>query len=76
MTAVEHEPGSTVVVAQRQSPPDRPVTGCRGVNWSRSAWREFVLLAAVYGLYTLTRRLTAGRAHQALANAHAALRAE
>jgi hypothetical protein len=35
-----------------------------------------VLLAAIYELYTLTRRVTAGSAGEAVANARAALRAE
>src|SRR5690349_14881917 len=76
MTAVAQEPGWTVVGARRPSSPDRSVTARRGGFWSRPAWREFVLLAAVYDLYTLTRRVTAGGAGEAAANARAALRAE
>ena len=62
MTAVEQEPGWTVAGARRPSSPDRSVTARRGGFWSRPAWRELVLLAAVCELYTLTRRVTAGGA--------------
>ena len=75
MTAVEQEPGWTVAGARPPSSPDGSVTALRWF-WSRPAWREFVLLAAVYELYTLTRRVTAGGAGEAAANARAALRAE
>jgi hypothetical protein len=58
MTAIEHEPAWTVAVASRATSSTVSVAAARrsGV-WSRSAWREFLLLAAVYELYSLTRRL-------------------
>jgi hypothetical protein len=43
---------------------------------SRAAWREFALLAGVYALYTATRRITAGGADRAIANARHVLRVE
>jgi hypothetical protein len=43
---------------------------------SRAAWREFALVAAVYGLYTATRRISAGGADQAIGNARRVLRIE
>ena len=74
MTAVEHEPGWTVAVARQPSTSDGSAR--RGGFWSRPAWREFVLLTAVYELYTLTRRVTAGDVDDALTNARDVLRAE
>ncbi|HZC53134.1 MAG TPA: phosphatase PAP2 family protein [Mycobacterium sp.] len=72
MTAVEQEPGTAVAVA-----PSAPTVPARRSGfWSRPAWREFVLLAAVYGLYALTRRITAGSADDAVSNAGRVLRAE
>jgi hypothetical protein len=75
MTAVEHEPGWTVGIAHRPSSSTASVEARRGF-WTRPAWREFVLLAAVYELYTLTRRVTAGGADDAVTNARDVLRAE
>ncbi|HYS37890.1 MAG TPA: phosphatase PAP2 family protein [Pseudonocardiaceae bacterium] len=76
MSAVEHEPGWTVAVARRASSSTASVTTRRAGFWSRPAWREFALLAAVYELYTLTRRLTAGDVGVAVTNARDVLRAE
>jgi hypothetical protein len=64
MTAIEHEPSWTVAAADRRA------------RWWRPAMREFVLLAAVYELYTLTRRIAAGDAGDAVANARGVLRVE
>jgi hypothetical protein len=64
MTAIEHEPSWTADAAHRRA------------HWRRPAMREFVLLAAVYELYTLTRRIAAGDAGDAVANAHHVLRME
>jgi hypothetical protein len=44
--------------------------------FSRAARREFTLLAGVYALYTAARRITAGGADRAIANAHHVLRFE
>lgn len=43
---------------------------------SRAAWRELALIAAVYELYTATRRISAGGADDAIANARRVLRVE
>jgi hypothetical protein len=76
MTAVEHEPGWTAAVARRSSSSTASVETRRGGFWSRPAWREFALLAAVYELYTLTRRVTAGDVGVAAKNAREVLRVE
>jgi hypothetical protein len=76
MTAVEHGPGWTVAGARRPWSPDSSATARRGRLWLRPAWREIALLAAVYELYTLTRRVTAGGAGEAIAHARVALRME
>jgi hypothetical protein len=76
MTAVEDEPGTTVAGARRPPSPDGSVAARRSGFWARPAWREFVLLAGVYGLYTSTRRVAAGGTGEAVANAHAVLRTE
>jgi PAP2 superfamily len=76
MSAVEHEPGWTVAVARRPSSSTASVATRRAGFWSRPAWREFLLLAAVYELYTLTRRVTAGDFGVAVTNARDVLRVE
>jgi hypothetical protein len=76
MTAIEQEPSLTVALTRRPSSSSASVSACRRGFWSRTAWREFALLAAVYELYTLTRDISAGSAGDAVANAHDVLRVE
>lgn len=76
MTAIEHKPAGTVAVAHRASSSTEfgPAHG-RGF-WSRPVWHEVLLVAVVYGLYTVTRAISAGSANAAVANANRVLRAE
>jgi hypothetical protein len=76
MTAIEQEPSWRVAVASRPSSSTVSVSARRSGFWLRPAWREFALLAAVYELYTVTRRTTAGGAGDAVANARDVLRVE
>jgi hypothetical protein len=61
MTVIEHETATTV----------RP-----GWFVARPVWRELALVAAVYGLYSVTRRISVGGAGEAVANARQVLSLE
>lgn len=76
MTPIKHEPAGAFAVAHRASSPTAPGAARRRSFSSRPAWREVLLLGVVYGLYTLARRISAGGANEAIANANRVLRAE
>jgi hypothetical protein len=77
MTAIEREPAGPGAVAERASSRTAfgAAAGRRGL-WARPVWHEIVLLAVVYGLYTVARGISAGGADEAVANANRVLRAE
>jgi hypothetical protein len=76
MTAIEHEPAGTVAAAHRASSSTASGAARRRGFCSRPVWHEILLLGVVYGLYTVTRAISAGGAEQAFANATHVLRAE
>jgi hypothetical protein len=79
MTTILQRPWSPATPKPRpKQRPERPqaIAAVRRTVWSRPAWREFVLLAAVYELYSATRRITAGGIGEATANARRIVRAE
>jgi hypothetical protein len=75
MTVIESELAGKVGVAHRPSSTAFGAARRRG-SWSRPMWHEVVLLAVVYGLYTVTRAISGGGAKEAVANANGVLRAE
>jgi hypothetical protein len=75
MTAIEHEPVGTAAVVHRASSTALGAVR-RGGFWSRPVGHEIVLLGVIYELYTLARRISAGRPNEAIANANHVLRAE
>jgi hypothetical protein len=68
MTAVELESAWTVDVTLAPSSINQVAARHRRPFVSRSAWREMALLAVMYGLYTLTRRVSVGGAGEAAAH--------
>jgi hypothetical protein len=77
MTAIERERAGRVAVAYRTSPSSTASGVARRHGfWSRPVWHEALLLAVVYGLYTVTRAISAGGANEAIANANRVLHAE
>jgi hypothetical protein len=77
MTAIEHEPAWTVDAAFAPSSSTTQVAAGR-YRWfgTSPAWRELALLAAVYALYSVTRRVSVGGAGDAAANGREVLHLE
>jgi hypothetical protein len=75
MTAIEAPAGTAAVVHRASSSTASGAARRRGFS-SRPVWHEVVLLGVVYGLYTLTRGISAGGGNEAVANATRVLRAE
>jgi hypothetical protein len=77
MTVIEQERVRTDARRPAPSASSEPVAAARKHRFiSRAAWREFALLAVVYELYTVTRRISTGGADEAIANARHVLRLE
>jgi hypothetical protein len=76
MTVIEHQPTWVDVAPMRSSSAPRAVAAPRRVSVRRPAWREFALVAVVYGLYSVTRRISTGGFDDAVANAGEVLHVE
>lgn len=75
MTAIDEHPQVASVRKPVLPPPHRAKPAQQAAT-PRRAWRELALLAAVYLLYDLTRRLTMPDTRTAVANAHSVLHVE
>jgi hypothetical protein len=77
MTVIEHDSRWTVDAARAPSSSiTRVAAGRRRLIVTRSVRREFALLAAVYALYSVTRRVSAGGVGDAAANGRQVLHLE